>query len=118
MAVALPRTQCRLARGPEAVRHIRLDGDDRIARTRTCTHGRSLRRSAGGEAERVALRVLADRPPRAGVDDRPSERAHLIERGGEIRNREVGQRERVAGPATACVEPDRGTAGPGLPAVP
>src|SRR4029453_974947 len=81
-------------------------------------HGRPLRRSAGGKAERVALGVLADRPPRAGVDDRPPERADLIERGREIRDREVGQRERVAGPATARVEPDRGTAGPGLPAIP
>ncbi len=35
------------------------------------------------------------------MDDRPPERAHLIERGGEIRDREVGQRGRVAGPATA-----------------
>jgi hypothetical protein len=52
------------------------------------------------------------------MDDRAPERAHLIERGGEIGDREVGQRERVAGSSTARVDPDGGAAGPGLPSIP
>jgi hypothetical protein len=51
------------------------------------------------------------------MDDRPPERARLIDRGGEIGDREVGQRERVAGPATARLDADRGSAGPGLLAI-
>ena len=66
--------------------------------------------AAPGERERAALGVAADRPSLTGVDDAAAELDHLLGRRGDVGDLEVGQRERVTGPAAALVDADRGAA--------
>src|SRR3954447_4867290 len=68
-------------------------------------HLRLLRRRSG-EPERRPLRVAADRPALARVNDLASEGAHLLERGVEVRYLEIGKRPAVARTAAALVHTD------------
>lgn len=63
--------------------------------------------SARGEAERAALGVAADRPPLAGVNDDAAEFGDKQQGALDVVDREVGERERVAGSAPAFVNADR-----------
>src|SRR2546430_1574810 len=74
--------------------------------------GRAGRRHArllcAPEPERAPLRVSADRPARAGMDDRAAELDDAGERRLEVAHGEVGQRDAVAGPRPAWVKAEFG----------
>ena len=59
------------------------------------------------QPKRASLGVLADGRCVARMDDAAAERLDLLQRGGQIVHREVGQGEGVAGPTTPRMEPNR-----------
>ena len=65
--------------------------------------------------ERTSFGVPADRPCLAGVHHAPTERLDALQRLGDIAHREVGQREGIAGAASAGMDADRGGSGVRLP---
>src|SRR3954447_6216828 len=69
-----------------------------------------------GERERAALRVAADGPALAGVDDRAAELLDAGDRGRQVLDGQVGQRDAVARAGAALVEPRGGAAPLRLPA--
>jgi hypothetical protein len=69
------------------------------------------------QRKRASLGVAADRPHLARMHDRSTLGAHALERGGEIVDREVRERERIAGPAPAGVHTNRGRTRVRLPAL-
>ena len=69
-----------------------------------------------GQPERTPLGVPTDRPPRPGMDNAPAQRFDPAERRVHVRDREVGERDRVAGAGAALVDADGGIAGVCLPA--
>src|SRR5437762_13145326 len=71
-----------------------------------------------GEPEGRGLGVAADHPALARVDDLAAERAHSLDRGGEVGDREIGEREAVTGARAALVQPKHDPLAVGLPAVP
>lgn len=82
-----------LARGEP--RHITNAG----ARRRLC-------RRAASKPERCSLGVAADHPALAGVNDLAAERLHALDRGGEVGDREIREREAVAWAGAALVQPE------------
>src|SRR3954449_78160 len=70
------------------------------------------------QPEWASLGVLADRPCLPRVDDAPAERLDPLERVGDIADREIGQRERIAGAGPAGVDADRGRSRVRLPTPP
>lgn len=70
------------------------------------------------QAEWAALGVFADRPLCSGMDDAAAECPDLPERGIEIADREIRERERISGPAPPAVHADDRILSPRLPAVP
>src|SRR5947209_11353508 len=69
-----------------------------------------------GQPERAPLGIPTDRPPRPGMDNAPAQRLDLAERRVHVSDREVGQRDRVAGTGAALVDAYRGVPGVCLPA--
>ena len=65
---------------------------------------------AGCEAERASLRVAADRPPLARVDDLASELDHPHERGRNVRHLEVRERYAVTRARAAGMDAELGSA--------
>ena len=95
--------------------HLRAGTQARGARRRLAPAGAGWCR----ETERAALRIAADRPAIARMHDGAAELGDALQRGGHVRDREVGQRERVAGTTSARVNADvglhpRGSASPRL----
>src|SRR5439155_6303795 len=71
-----------------------------------------------GEPEGRALGVAADHPALARVDDLAAECAHPFDGGSEVGDRDVGEREAVAGAWAALVQPEHNPLVLGLPAAP
>jgi hypothetical protein len=71
-----------------------------------------------GERERRSLRVAADHPALARVDDLAAERLYVLDRGGEVCNGEVREREAIARAGAALVQANHDAIVLGLPAVP
>src|SRR5262245_3053561 len=92
----------------EAVRSS--ESTARAAGGRRCCLGRT------GKSERRAFGVATDRPALAWMDDLTAELAHTLDGGREVCDREVGQREAVAWPAAALVQPEHDPLVLGLPA--
>jgi hypothetical protein len=69
----------------------------------------------GGERERAALGVPANRPPIAGVDDRAAELADALECRGQVGDGEVGQGGGVAGARSTLVDSEAQAVGVSLP---
>ncbi len=69
------------------------------------------------QPERASLGVPTDRPRLPRVDYAPAERLDPLQRLGDIAHREVGQRERIAGAASAGMDADRGGSQVRLPAL-
>src|SRR5207237_133397 len=67
----------------------------------------ALRVTAQGQSEGAALGVLADRPQLARMAHAAAERPHLSQCARQALDLEVGQGERVPGPASALVHADR-----------
>jgi transposase InsO family protein len=74
--------------------------------------------SGAVEPKGRALGVAADHPALAWVDDLAAERAHSLDGGSEVGDREVGEREAVAGARAAFVQPEHNPLVLGLPAAP
>ena len=110
---AAPRTTVRQARKNRSPPRRKVFQRPRCAATEPTHHYvRGLR-----EPERASLGVLADRPGLARVDNGAAERLDALQRRGDIGDREVGQREGVARPASARMHADRRSAGVRLPAL-
>lgn len=69
------------------------------------------------EPEGATLRIPAYRRAVAGMDDLPTVCPHAFECGGQVRYREIRERDPVAGPRAASVYPELRSALVGLPAV-
>ena len=69
----------------------------------------------GGQRERAALRVPADGPAIAGMDDRATELADAFECRGHVSHGEVGQGGGVAGARSTLVDSEAQVVGVGLP---
>src|SRR5438552_1068590 len=81
-----------------------------------------LRRVPTGSrrAERRALAVAADHPALARVNDLAAQRAHPLDRGAEVGDREIREREAIAGAGATLVQPEHDplVLGPPTPAPP
>jgi signal transduction histidine kinase len=73
--------------------------------------------AVGGQAERRALGVTADRPSLSGVNDAAAERGDPLDSRLQIGDLEVGQREGVPGATSAGVDAHRRSIRRGLPAI-
>jgi hypothetical protein len=71
---------------------------------------------APSKPEGIPLRVLADRPALARMDDAAAKRFDLRQRPRQVSDRKVRQRERVPGAGATSVDADRRSRRPGLPA--
>ena len=65
--------------------------------------------------KRAALRVPADRPTLAGMDDRAAQLADAFQRQGQVADREVGEGRGVARTGSALVDPEAKALARGLP---
>ena len=58
------------------------------------------------EPEGRALGVATNHPALARMDDLAAERTHAVDRSSEVRDRQIWEREAVAGTRTALVQPN------------